>query len=146
MNKQTISYHIDYGEKELKKKISKLLVDYNKNKANADRLYLANCNDIKIYIGERQNGGYVYDAKLSESEKGFLLTGKILYKTENEEKVKWYKYIPIVLLGIILSPFLLVYLLVKLFAFLVKKIKKIPVSNEELLDDFMIKHIKAEKI
>jgi hypothetical protein len=36
--------------------------------------------------------------------------------------------------------------LVKFLGFLVKKIKKIPVSNEEILDDFMVKHVKAGKI
>ncbi|MBO5714005.1 MAG: hypothetical protein J6R83_01090, partial [Clostridia bacterium] len=75
-----------------------------------------------------------------------LLTGEIIYKTESDKKTKWYKYIPVILLGIILSPFLLVYLLIKFLGFLVKKIKKIPVSNEEILDDFMVKHVKAEKI
>jgi hypothetical protein len=146
MKNQTLSYRVDYGEKELKKKISKLLVDFNKNKPNSDKLYLADSDGVKIYIGERQNGGYVYNANVNERENGFLLTGEIIYKTESDKKTKWYKYIPVILLGIILSPFLLVYLLVKFLGFLVKKIKKIPVSNEEILDDFMVKHVKAEKI
>ena len=113
MKNQTLSYRVDYGEKELKKKISKLLEDFNKNKPNSDKLYLADSDGVKIYIGERQNGGYVYNANVNERENGFLLTGEIIYKTESDKKTKWYKYIPVILLGIILSPFLLVYLLVK---------------------------------
>lgn len=147
MSENLLTYKATVDGKELKRRIAKKLSDYNKGRNKNDvLLYFADDYLVKFYIGESENGGYYFDGKISDTKDGATLTGSIKYQNKIDKNTKWYKYIPVVILGVILLPLFIIYLAFKGISFLIKKAKKIPVSNEEILDDFLVNHIKLSKI